>query len=183
MFNILSQQLYHLIIDYFWEDYTAETMALVRLSPRASGTFLLSSNHRRQIEARPRDLTSEAHTLSTKTTADRFCPLLCFCSHCKYQIMLHCLTQCMRFYMLITCPYEILRCRRRADGANRRSTKRDAGCLPSLCSSASLPRLFRPRPRTSQESPRRPVFSCSNPPIATIICTHFKTCHCLHRKP
>lgn len=39
-----------------------------------------------------------------KTTADRFCPLLCFCSHCKYQIMLHCLTQCMRFYMLITCP-------------------------------------------------------------------------------
>lgn len=44
MFNILSQQLYHLIIDYFWEDYTAETIALVRLSPRASETYLLSSD-------------------------------------------------------------------------------------------------------------------------------------------
>lgn len=66
MFNILSQQLYHLIIDYFWEDYTAETMALVRLSPRASGTYSAQTNHQRQIEAHPRDLTSEAHTLSTK---------------------------------------------------------------------------------------------------------------------
>lgn len=66
MFNILSQQLYHLIIDYFWEDYTAETMALVRLSLRASGTYSAQTNHRRQIEAHPRDLTSEAQTLSTK---------------------------------------------------------------------------------------------------------------------
>lgn len=66
MFNILSQQLYHLIIEYFWEDYTTEIMALMILSPRASRTSLVQTNHQRQIEAHPRDLTSKAHNLSTK---------------------------------------------------------------------------------------------------------------------